>query len=398
MATKTKAIVQAGSTFKTFSQPDELVNILTPVMTAAMLAWQNVLLISKPGYGKSEILSAMGNQVFGPDALDGEDRTFVLPCTPSTLPPDIVGYANPIYAIDPEAEEKGIPYWITKGTPVDKEILYCVLEEATRIGDLGGDTLVHAMHNISKFHRPLYVANANWLTPTPRNEALRDRFAFTIWYQPSIVDIDALVAKPAIETWQFNLPTFEQIQQVQAWMNEYITRPTDYQCNQLIVGLLKQIQRVCEGTEFEFNNRRVFQLRSMIYVMGCYYAQTNDFTQIPREVYDALQYAYPCVDFRQSSQWRKIVMSVVDVVETQIAEFKSNAYQAWQEIFSQHADRNGTISPSSRDGLNRKLAQTWTQYEKSLRSEFPNDDRVEQALGEMFSIYRELILGRNPLK
>jgi len=348
--------------------------------------------------GKSEILMAMGKQVFGPDVFNGQDRTFVLPCTPSTLPPDIVGYANPVYSIDPQAEEKGIPYWIVKGTPVDEEILYCVLEEATRIGDLGGDTLVHAMHNISKFHRPLYIANANWLIPTPRNEALRDRFSFTIFYQPSVVDIDALVAKPTISSWRFDLPTFEQIEQVQAWTRDYIQAPFDYRCNSVIIDLLKNVQRVCEGTSFEFNNRRVFQLRSMLYAMGCHAEGSNDFTDIPRIAFDALAYSYPVVDFHESSQWRKIIMSLVDRVETEIAEFKSNAYAVWKGIFAEHADRSGNISASQRDALNRQLAQTWTSYEKSLKTDFPNDKRVAQALGEMYSIYRELVLGKNPLR
>ena len=71
-------------------------------------------------------------------------------------PADIVGYANPVYAIDPEAEANGVPYWIDRGTPVEKTILGCLLDEIGRFGDLGADTAVHAMHNISKFHRPVY--------------------------------------------------------------------------------------------------------------------------------------------------------------------------------------------------------------------------------------------------
>ena len=397
---KSTAIVpaQAGANFQTFSQPYELKRLLEPVMQAGMLVKQNILLISKPGYGKSEIFDAMGRQVYGEGVIDDQDHTFVLPCMPSTLPPDVVGFQNPMYMIDPEAEAKRLEYWITKNTPVDRQVEYCILEEATRIGDLGGDALVHAMHSISKYHRPMYVANANWLTPTPRNEALRDRFSFTIFYQPSIVDVRALVHTPAIQTWSFDLPNYEQICQVREWENDFIRNPDGYACDDVISSLLEQIQRVCEGTDFEFNNRRVFQLRSMLYGMGCFYADSNDFTQLPKQAFEALMYAYPVVDFAQANMWKKIVYSVIDVVETQISEFKSNAYQAWQEIFSQHADRNGTISQAQRDGLSRKLATTWQSYEKTLQAEFPGDPRVGSALQEMFSIYRELIRGNNPLK
>lgn len=394
---KTAIAPRKGQT-NAYSQPMELKFLLEPVMQAAMLAKQNVLLISKPGYGKSEILSAMGNQVFGEGRIDDQDHTFVLTCTPSTLPPDVVGFANPVYSMDAQAKEKGLTYWITEGTPVNQNVMFCVLEEATRIGDLGGDTLIHAMHNISKYHRPLYVANANWLTPTPRNEALRDRFSFTIFYQPSIVDVKALIRTPAIESWEFDLPTFEEILEVQGWTNDFVRNPDNYRCSEVLETLLENIQRVCEGTEFEFNNRRVFQLRSMLYSMGAYYAKSPDFDKLPREAFSALAYAYPVVDFGQASLWKKIVVSLVDRVETEIAEFKANAYDSWQAIFNKHADRSGNIQAAQRDALTREMTKTWTTAERQLRENFPNDQRVEMALKEMFSIYREIILGRNPLR
>ena len=62
-----------------YSQPKELKRVLEPVITAAMLSWQNVMVVSQPGYGKTEILMAMLNQVFGPE------RTMLFPCVPSTL-------------------------------------------------------------------------------------------------------------------------------------------------------------------------------------------------------------------------------------------------------------------------------------------------------------------------
>ena len=64
-----------------YSQPMELKRILEPVVTAAVLSWQNVMVVSMPGFGKSEILDAMGKQVFG------AERTMLFPCVPSTCLP-----------------------------------------------------------------------------------------------------------------------------------------------------------------------------------------------------------------------------------------------------------------------------------------------------------------------
>jgi len=355
-----------------------------------LLSWQNVLVIGEPGNGKTEILYYMLKQVFGDEA------TMLFPCVPSTLPADIIGYANPIYAINPNAEDEGIPYWITKGTPVADDIRACLLDEVSRFGDLGMDTAVHAMHAISKFHRPVYVGTANWLTPTPRNEALRDRFSFTVWYQPSQVDIRALVAKPAISTWKFDMPDFEQVMEVNQLVTTYTqSDPTVYKCSEAIIGLLEGIQRLCDeqGGDFSLNNRRIFQFRAMLYAMGVYHSGSDDFEDLPREAYDALAYGYPVIDFGQALRWKKIVYALVDVVETQINEFKGNSYTAWMNIVSKYSDSRGRLNQDAKDALSRELGAAWQRQEKLLRDEFGNDSRVEAALKEMFMIYRKLLRG-----
>jgi len=372
------------------SQPDELKNLLTPVMQAALLSWQNVLVIGSPGNGKTEILYYMLKHVFG------EEATMLFPCVPSTLPADIIGYANPIYSIDPEAEDKGIPYWITKGTPVAEEVRGCLLDEVSRFGDLGMDTAVHAMHAISKFHRPIYVGTANWLTPTPRNEALRDRFSFTIWYQPSQPDIRALVAKPAISTWDFDLPDFNTVMEVNGLVTTYIENdPSHYKCSEAIIGLLENIQRLCDeqGGDFTLNNRRIFQFRAMLYAMGAYYAGNDDFEDLPRQAFDALAYGYPVVDFGQALRWKKIVYALVDVVETEINEFKGNAYAAWTNIVAKYSDNRGRLNEDARDALSRELGRAWQDAEKTLRADHPGNPRVDEALREMFATYKKLLRG-----
>jgi hypothetical protein len=359
-------------------------------MQAALLSWQNVLVVGEPGNGKTEILYHMLRQVFGPDA------TMLFPCVPSTLPADIIGYANPIYSIDPDAEAKGIPYWITKGTPVNDSVHACLLDEVSRFGDLGMDTAVHAMHAISKFHRPVYVGTANWLTATPRNEALRDRFSFTVWYQAAQADIRGLVAKPAISTWDFDLPDFEQVLAVNSLVTRYVeSDPAAFKCSETIIALLEQIQRLCEeqGADdpFRLNNRRVFQFRAMLYAMGAYYSGSADFVDLPREAFLALKYAYPVIDYMQAVRWQKIVGALIDVVETEISEFKANAYQAWVNIVARYSDARGNIKPEGRDQLSQELGGAWQRSERLLREQFPGDPRVESALREMFSKYRELL-------
>ena len=376
-------------TQKPYFQPEELKDLLTPIMTAAVLAKQNALVIGSPGNGKTEILNYMLEQVYG------EDATLLFPCVPSTLPADIIGYANPVYSIDPDAEAKGIPYWITKGTPVDESVKACLLDEVSRFGDLGMDTAVHAMHAISKFHRPVYVGTANWLTATPRNEALRDRFSFTVWHQPGQVDITGLIGMPAIHTWKFDLPTLEDIERVQGWLAEFETSdPANYKCSEVIVGVLEDILRLCDesGGDFQLNNRRIFQWRAMLYALGAYAAGSPDFEALPRMAYDALAYAYPVTSFEQAIGWRQIVFAIIDTVETRLAEFKANAYAKWTNVQSKYTGRAG-MSNDGRDALKRELGTELQESERELLEQFPGDPRVQAVIAEMQSVYFKVLRG-----
>lgn len=391
-AVKQLKVTDATKQFRK-TQPFELKALLEPVVSAAFMSHANAVVIGEPGYGKTEILMAMMNQAFG------EEHTLLFPCVPSTLPPDIIGYANPVYALDPEAEAKGMPFWITRGTPVDESIRACLLDEISRFGDLGADTAVHAMHNISKFHRPVYFGTANWLTPSPRNEAMRDRFSFTVWYQPSVVDVGSLVNTPAIQTWSFDIPDYETICFVNENLGKFIGNPGKFKAAKQIVDLLHNIVRVCEGTKFRMNNRRVFQMRSVLYTMGSYYANAVDFTTLPREAFKALEYAYPTTSFSESLEWRKIINSLVDVNATKIAEFKSGAYGAWKNIYSKYVDRAGNFRTDARDAMSREIGNSWASQEKILMTEFADESPqvIEEVRAEMYSIYRQLMSGKNPL-
>ena len=106
-------------------QPDELRVILEPIVAACALARLNALVVGDVGYGKTEIIHFMLKQIFGDDSM-------LFPCVPTTKAEDVIGYPNPIYSIEPDAKAKGIPYWITEGTPVDPDVKSVLLDEFTR--------------------------------------------------------------------------------------------------------------------------------------------------------------------------------------------------------------------------------------------------------------------------
>jgi len=375
-------------------QPDELKAILEPVVSAAALSDQNAIVVGPPRCGKTEIFLYMGIQMFG------KDHAMMVPCTPTTPESKLMGYESPIYQINPiEAEKNGVPRWTTYGTPVDENVSVCVLDEIPRLGDPGSDALVSTLHDISIFHKPLYLATANWWMPTPRTAALHERFVFTVLHNPSEVDISKLIRKKRISTWEFDLPTRDEIVQVREWLETYISSDVDiddYKCTKEIDILLNTIQTLAlqDQANFEISNGIVFAWRSILYAMGCWKAGANDFEELPRIAYDALSYAYPVTDIGMSLHWRSLIMSTVDVVETEIGEFKANAYAKWRMIRKKYERSNGKLPAEALDQLSKEMGKEWAKAERELQERFPDSSVVTGALREMASIYRQMIQGK----
>jgi hypothetical protein len=304
-----------------------------------------------------------------------------------------------MYMIDPQAEQKGFPYWITKNTPVDERFGAVLLDEISRFGDLGSDAVVHIAHDASQYHRPVLVATSNWQNISPRTEALRDRFPFTIIYEPTLVDVQAVMMKPAIETWEFDLPSLEDVNKVRGWTDEYMEAHKNpdfmnmYKCAPIIVRLLTDLSKMCEGTPYEINNRRVRMYEKVIYTMGCYYADDKDFEIIPAPAYDALSYMYPVTSLSESLGWHKMVLAMVDIAATEIAEFQANAYAQWKQIIEQTKVRGQSPDQATLENLGRALGAAWAANEKELKARHPNDPRVNDALRQMQAIYRRMLRG-----
>lgn len=372
---------------------EHLKGILEVAGTASALAAQNLIVISAPGTGKTSILYYMGRRMFGAASMKIE-------CTPSLREERIVGYQNPAYLLDADAAKKELPYWIVDNTPRDPNVEHVVLAELSRVGDLANDALIHVLDDVNEYAPVVFWADSNWLTPTQRNQALRDRFAMTVYYHLPIVDIKAVMRKRPIKDWSFNVPEHDAIMQVRDWASQwesYSERGGDSQELETIWNALEPIQRALTGTSFVINHRRIRQWQTVLYSVGAYYAGSPNFNQLPKEAFEALAYCYPCESAEEAQRWYAIVMAGVDTVATDVAEFLAQAYVEWNDLYEGiKKERNPQMRQQKViNDLGFKFSAAQTELR---RRHGKNNVKVEEALGNLNAMFSAALRGEEFIK
>lgn len=384
---------------------EHLKKILELTGTASLLSGHNLMVISEPGTGKSSLIYFMLKQVFGENFLP-------MYCTPTTREEEILGYQNPEFLLNrQESQSQGLPYWIVDETPFDPRFPAIFLNELSRLGDIGSDALIPAIDFGSigivtprirdalnalggQWTPKVFWADSNWLTPTQRNAALRDRFGLVVHYSLPIVNIERVMSKGEISGWSFDLPDVETINEVRGWMVDWMEHPEGTKAFKLIVSALTEIQGVLDGKPFSINHRRVRQWEKVLFSMAAYRAGTPNFTELPVEAFEAMSYCYPTTDLSHSFQWQSIVLASVDQVASVITHLEGQALAQWKDTYeSIRKERN----PQSRQQrVTRELGSLLQGFQEELRTRFPNDPRVDDSIGRMNEIYRDMLTGRDP--
>jgi len=381
---------------------EHLKTILETVGTASLLSGHNMVVISEPGTGKSSLLYYMAKQVFG-------DYFLPMYCTPTTREEEILGYQNPEYLINRRvSEEQGLPFWVIDETPFDPRYPLIFLNELSRLGDIGADAMIPAIdYGSIRIETPrlrnalaalegqwspkVFWADSNWLTPTQRNAALRDRFALTVWYSLPVVNIARVMSKNEISEWKFDLPDVQQINEVRGWLVDWMESPEDTKAYQLILSALTEIQSVLDGQPFSINHRRVRQWQKVLFSMAAYEAGTPNFTELPTKAFEALSYCYPTIDPSHAFAWQSIVMASVDTVATTIAHLEGQAIEMWKTTFE--AIRRERNPQARQQRVTQELGSLLQQFTAELRERFPNDNRARDAEGRMYQIYQRILRG-----
>lgn len=369
----------------------ELKEMLEVAGTASLLACQNMEVIGDPGSGKTSLLHFMSMQVFGGQVGEAEDGHYLkLECTPSTRAERIIGHENPLYVLDPMAEEKGIPRWVLDETPRDPQVWHVLLNERSRLNEIAADALLPVMDiELNKFHQVTFWADSNWLSNNPRTAALGDRFAMRVWYVNPIVDVAGVMSKPPVKTWQFQLPDFQTIAEVRAALDDWRKTGQNSKPYKAILATIQSIAEAIPGTSFQLNNRRITQWVNILFAMGYYHTGKLDFDALPIDAMRALAFCYPTATPVEALEWRKIVMASVDPLETAIAEFEAQAMKQWMESYD---NIRKTRNPQERQQqITNQIGTLLAGYQKELQTRYQGDVRAKQAIARLSKVYQKML-------
>lgn len=391
---------------------EQLKGILETVCSASLLAVLNAMVISAPGTGKSSLLFNMSKQVFEGTGLDA----LPMYCAPSMRGEEWVGYENPAYLINrKQAIANGEPRWIINETPFDPHYPLTVLFEHSRIGEMADDVSLAAFDygndgfvnpKISKaieavngeWYPHVSWSDSNFLNPSQRNEARRDRFPLMVYYKLPNVDMRTLMSKQEIKYWKFDLPTWGDVQLIRTHLYKWLEKPVSKQLD-IIIAALEPIQEVAQSKNFIINHRRLRQWQKLLYACSAYYTGTPNFKEIPRQAFEALAYCYPTESYEQALEWYGIVLAGVDSVLTKIAEHEKNAYQQWQDTFYGTEQKEGIKkerNPQIRQQrITKELGALFAKSQTELRRQFPNDKRAIEAEGRLYEMYRKALRGED---
>lgn len=368
-------------------KPSRLETDMRWIVIGAVLAKQNLLVVAEPGTGKSGMCKWMPHQIFG------EEHQLVIECSPSQTRADIAGYSNPLYKLTPNAEEMGITEWVVEGTPLDPRYDVVVLEELTRDSTVGFDELVHRMHDETTGHRPVFVANANWLTVDQRTLPLFERIASIYHFvADGDDDVEAFLYSKDLSAREFDLPTRDEVMQVRQWLNEFMLLEGE-ELNQLscfaaIKSAILEVKRLTIGTPLKTNKRRLKTWKAMLYATGCYFnGMQQDWETLPVGAYEVLKFAYPCQRKEEQDLWQSIVAGLYDPEGGVVAEMLENAYADFKETVK---NANG-----NKDIIMRELGDKFQNFSAEMDSMYSaSDPRVVEAKKLLNAMYRAAVQGK----
>lgn len=339
------------------------------MLVASAVSGTNVMVISAPGYGKTEMAIAGAEKVCG-----GKDGMVFIGLDPAT-PPEVVRGAY-----DPqELLKTGKLTKILAGTAYDPHAKVIILDEIWRSNDLVFAALIHATSDKLRnpLELPVFWATSNSVGSSERVEALRDRFGMWCFLKPK-TDISAIVASQ-FETkeskWGNSFPSWDECLKVRKQI------PTSKSIK-AITAILETLGSEATANQMPINPRRITQWSEILARMTIFEKGTNDFTECSASARKAMRYAYPVVNQQEFDKWQKIVdVIITDTVGEALDAYHALAKQKIDNIVKQHT--KDSDDSAFLINLGRAIADAQTELKKIGQS----DPRVEVAVKELNQMF-----------
>ncbi|MCK9598650.1 MAG: AAA family ATPase [Sphaerochaeta sp.] len=295
------------------------VSQLKGTLAASAVSGHNVMLISAPGWGKTEMARAAGNYIAGQDGL------ITVELDPSTPPETIRG------AYDPAALLNGQLNRLVDGTPYSPKAKVVLLDEVWRANDVVFDSLIHATNrkDIDPRTRPVFWGTSNFVGKGERTEALRDRFALWVWMEPDL-DVSAVSSAHLFNgtgidpEFTKGLPTWAECLDARSAV------PTQ-RAAKVVIDIVEKLAAEAQAN-FIVNPRRVVQWTEILFRNTFLVTGTNDFQRVPDHIAGLLRYAYPAPEKETARAWGEVAASIADPVGAAIEAARAEILKEFRRV------------------------------------------------------------------
>lgn len=275
------------------------------LFTASLVSGTNTIIISKPGWGKTEMALTIGKNV-------APDGTIFIELDPSTPPETIKGAYDPAKMLDGQLER------IVKGTPYDPDAKIVILDEIWRANDVVFDSLIHATAPklVNPIDRPIFWGTANWVNKSERNAALRDRFGLYMFLEGDL-NAEEVVSQQINNgmwdlTWADDVPRWEECIRIR---KAKPTKKSEDTIKAVISTLVAEASKPADEKDlrprFEVNPRRVGQWAEILFRLSILYHGKANFDDVSQAA-ELLKYAYPLMDKETARAWHEVTASIAN--------------------------------------------------------------------------------------
>jgi MoxR-like ATPase len=356
------------------------------IAAASLISGLHFIAISKPGMGKTELLTALSASVTGESLADidnGESHSAILvKLSPSTPPESITG------SYDPAELLNGRLTRVTDKTAYDPAARVIILDEVSRANDIVHDINLHLMtRRIDP--TPVIWGTSNFTPAGDRAAALRDRFALWQWI-PNNTRIDTRAIARAHLTALSGLSASLGLSLADI---DSVRRMTPgNSASDAVIDVIDNLIRECSkpnekiAIKIDINPRRIAQWVKLLFYNAAAVNGSDNFTVIPDSVLRLMKYAYPTQSESESREWGQVASLICDPIGSALDAVLAIALTEFKTV-SEIKD------PAALAAASVKLGGFLGSKQAELKTIGGNDPRVGKAIESMTQWFYSAVQG-----
>lgn len=288
------------------------------ILTASLVSNTHAMLISPPGFGKTEVPSLAAFQ-------SSENQWNFTAIDPSTSPTEVKGMYNPKNFMDGEFTR------VVSHTAMDPKNRIIVFDEFPRGSDPLYDACLHVFDrkDIAPNLRPTIWCTANFAPTDERTEALRDRIALWVHFS---VSVSPEMARDMLEAYRYSyttgnklalprvMPTWAEISAVRALS----PGPKAHKAiSEFIISVIDEIAQPPDP--LQANPRHLRQWYDTLFRYTAFLKGNDNFTDLGAASKKMIRYLWVQPTKEEWEKWGRKIKGMADLVGSLIQAVMTRA-------------------------------------------------------------------------